>query len=172
MTEQKRGTAAKIVRSVALNMIPGYPVVKALTSAKKAIGSGAATLHDLASGLEKQELDGRLVRTWREAIESRPPDAVPLQTIARDCLIKKRLSMTVALLSLGYLTGGLVGENYVAIFNGMIGMALPVLFVVREEHRLWQMDVGPKQPDAPLPGYREFFRTPGAFRRLLDARLF
>jgi hypothetical protein len=172
VSEQKRGTAGKIVRSVALNMIPGYPIVMAFTSAKKAIGSGATTLRNFAGGLEKQEPDRHLVRTWREAIESRPPDAAPLETIARVCLIKKRLSMTVAFLSLGYLTGGVLGANYVAIFNGLLGMALPMLFVVREEHRLWQMDVGPKQPDVPLPGYREFFRAPGVCRRLLDARLF
>jgi hypothetical protein len=172
MSEQKRNVSGKIVRSVALNMIPGYPVVKALTSAKKTIGSGAETVRDLAGDLKNQKPKSRRIRTWREAIENRPVAALPLEAIARDCLRRKRVCMVFAFICLSYAAGGLIGCNFFAVSNGILGTALPLLFIVREEHRLWQLEVGPAQPDAPLPGYWEFFRTQGIILRLLNARLF
>jgi hypothetical protein len=171
-SKQEVSVRRRLLRGALYNLIPGYPIVKALQSAKKTIGSGALTVRDLTVELENQKPDGQRVRTWREAIESRPVGALPLKKIADDCVSRKRLCMAFACICLSYAIGGMLGANYFAIANGVLGMALPALFIVREEHRLWQMEVGPAQPDAPLPRYRDFFRTRGFVLRLLDARLF
>jgi hypothetical protein len=168
---ETRSMKRKVARGVLFNMIPGYPIVAALRSARRTAGSGAETLRDLQSELRTTKSRARQVRTWREALEARPLDALPLAKIKADCVTRKRLSLIMVFFCLCSSFGYLVGGHYVGVFNGVLGIGLPVLFIVREEHRLWQMEAGPQQPDEPLPGYRQFFRSGGIALRLLNPRL-
>ncbi|MFL9903326.1 hypothetical protein PQR71_35220 [Paraburkholderia fungorum] len=170
-TDKKPGVGRRIARA-SLYMIPGYPIVKALQSAKNAVGSGAATVLDLKEELNSSKTRSRRVRTWNEAIANRAADAQPLEIIERDCVRKKQVCLIFAFVCASYALGGLLGGNYIAVFSGLLGMAWPSLFTVREEHRLWQMETGPTNPDAPLGSYRQFFRTRGVVKRLLNPRLF
>lgn len=171
-TDKKAGIGRRVAKA-SLYMIPGYPLIKAAGSLKATAGSGLETLRELKGELDSsKKTRTRRVRTWNEAIANRSPDALPLETIERDCLWKKRLCLAFAFICASYALGGLIGANFMPIFSGLLGVGFPSLFIVREEHRLWQMEVGPQHPDEPLPGYRQFFRTPGVALRLINPRLF
>jgi hypothetical protein len=168
----KKNSIGRRVARASLYMVPGYPVYKAFKSAKETASSGAKTLRDLHNELERQRPTARCVRTYREALALRPADALPLAQIARHCLNSKRVCLFVSYLCLLYFIYGVVGGDFLAVFNSVFGAMLPLLFAVKYEWRLWQLDTGPQQPDAPLGSLRDFFRSRGAFGRFFNPRLF
>jgi len=167
---EKPSVGRRLARA-SLYMVPGYPIVVALRSARATVGSGAATIADLRTKLAKKKARPRRIRTYREAIANRSVDALPLKTIARDCVRRKRLALFFAYLGCIYLLVGLIEWRALTIFNAILAMALPAPFAVREEHRLWQMETGPKNPDAPLGSIGQFFKTRGVAWRLLNPYL-
>ena len=169
-TDKKTSVGRRIARA-SLYMIPGYPLVKAARSLKATAGSGLETLRYLTGELDNSKAKTRRVRTWNQAIANHAADAQSLEIIERDCVRRKQVCLIFAFICASYALGGLLGGNYFAVFGGLVGMALPSLFAVREEHRLWQMENGPKSPDMPLRGYRDFFRERGVVLRLLNPRL-
>lgn len=169
--KDKPSIGRRVGKVVVLNMIPGYPVYKALKSAKGAVVDGGATIHDLWSELEKRKPKKKTIRTYREALALRTADSLPLKTIAQNCLSKKRLCLAVVAISLAYLVGGLIGGNYLTACTGLLAACLPALFGIKFEHQLWQLDTGPLRPDEPLGGLRDFFRSKGAWLRLFSPHL-
>ncbi|MFP3586212.1 hypothetical protein SCB29_21485 [Paraburkholderia sp. SIMBA_055] len=170
--ETKKTSIGRRVARASFYVIPGYPVYKAFKSAKETASSGAKTLRDLHNELERQRPTTRRVRTYREALALRPADALPLPQIARKCLNSKRVCLTVSFACLLYLIWGVFSGDMLAVFNSVFGAMLPLLFAVKYEWRLWQLDTGRKQPDAPLGSLRDFFRSRGALGRLFNPRLF
>ncbi|PQV45157.1 hypothetical protein [Paraburkholderia sp. BL21I4N1] len=170
--ETKKTSIGRRVARASLYMVPGYPVYKAFQSAKETASSGAKTLRDLHNELERQRPTTRHVRTYREALAVRPADALPLPQIMRKCLNSKRVCLLVAYLCLLYFIYGVVGGDFLAVFNSVFGAMLPLLFTVKYEHQLWQLESGPQRPDEPLGSYRDFFRSRGALLRLVNPRLF
>lgn len=170
--ETKNTGIGRRIKRASLYMIPGYPVYKAFQSAKETASSGAKTLRDLHNELERQRPTTRHVRTYREALALRPADALPLPQIARKCLNSKRVCLTISFACLLYLIWGVFSGDFLAVFNSVFGAMLPLLFTVKYEHQLWQLEVGPQRPDEPLGSYRDFFRSRGAFLRLVNPRLF
>lgn len=71
--------ALKLVKSagkhVALNMIPGYPLYGAIKGIKDTATPGAVVIMDLAKRMPQQRA-GKRVRTWNQAMEARPADAL------------------------------------------------------------------------------------------------
>nr|WP_311527964.1 hypothetical protein [uncultured Ralstonia sp.] len=169
--KDKPSVGRRVGKFVVLNMIPGYPVYKALKSAKGAAVDGAATIHDLAAELEKRKPKSKIVRTYREALALRTAESLPLKTIAKSCLTRKRLCLSVAIIALAYGVGGLIGGNYLTAFLGLLAVCLPALYALKYELQLWQLDTGPLQPEEPLGGFGEFFRSEGAWLRLLSPHL-
>lgn len=170
--ETKNTGIGRRIKRASLYMIPGYPVYKSFQSAKETASSGARTLRDLHNGLERQRPTARHVRTYREALALRPANALPLPQIARKCLDSKRVCLLVAYLCLLYLIYGVVAGDFLAVFNSVFGAMLPLLFTVKYEHQIWQLETGPQRPDEPLGGYRDFFLCRGALLRLVNPRLF
>jgi len=170
--ETKNTGIGRRIKRASLYMIPGYPVYRAFQSAKETASSGAKTLRDLHNELERQRPTARHVRTYREALALRPADALPLPQIARKCLNSKRVCLLVAYLCLLYLIYGVVVGDFLAVFNSVFGAMLPLLFTVKCEHQIWQLETGPQRPDEPLGSYRDFFRSSGALLRLVNPRLF
>jgi hypothetical protein len=169
---KKAGIGRRVARGIAYNMIPGYPIYKAFASGKEMIAGGAKTVRDQYKELERQRPTTRIVRTYREALALRPADAAPLEWIARHCLNCKRMCLFVAYLSFLSFIYGVVGGYFLVVFIGVFSALLPLLFAVKYEWRLWQLETGPQQPDAPLGSLRDFFRSRGALLRLFNPRLF
>jgi len=169
--EKQNRPALRLVKTVALNTIPGYPIIKAIGSARRTIATGALTIGELKEQVEGKKRTRR-VRTWNQAIAARPVDALPLSKIASDCVARKRVALIFIVLCTAYMTGGLIGGNLMPVYGGCLGSMLPWMYVLREEHRLWQMEVGPTQPDEPLGSIGTFLRTPGVLLRLLNPYLF
>ncbi|WP_244146690.1 hypothetical protein [Paraburkholderia sp. BCC1876] len=151
-------------------MIPFYPVYRAFKSVKDTAGSGVKTLHDLTQELDRQKPTTRHVRSYREALARRPSDALPLKRIAQDCLNKKRMCLAFVTLCGLYVIWGVFGGDIFAVVNGILGIGLPMLFAVKYEWQLWQLETGPQQPDAPLGSLRDFFRSRDAVLRLFNPR--
>ncbi|WP_412548939.1 hypothetical protein Q2T91_16115 [Ralstonia pseudosolanacearum] len=170
-TKDNPSVGRRVGKFVVFNMIPGYPVYKALKSAKETAGTGVATVHDLVAELEKRKPQKKTIRTYRQALALRTADSLPLRTIARNCLNMKRLCLSVAFVSAAFVLGSVVGANYLGSFLGVLFVMFCLLHVVKYEHRLWQLDTGPLQPDEPLGGFGDFFRSNGAWLRLLSPHL-
>ena len=171
MSDEKQSRPAlRLVKTVALNTIPGYPIIKAIGSARRTIATGALTIGELKEQVEGKKRTRR-VRTWNQAIAARPVDALPLSKIASDCVARKRVALVFVILCTAYMTGGVLGGNFMPIYGGLLGSMLPAMYVLREEHRLWQMEVGPTQPDEPLGSIGTFLRTRGVLPRLLNPYL-
>ena len=169
--EKQNRPALRLVKTVALNTIPGYPIIKAIGSARRTIATGALTIGELNEQVEGKKRTRR-VRTWNQAIAARPVDALPLSKIASDCVARKQVALIFIVLCTAYMAGGLIGGNFMPIYGGLLGSMLPGMYVLREEHRLWQMEVGPTQPDEPLGSIGTFLRTRGVLLRLLNPYLF
>lgn len=169
--QQQQRPVLRLVKTVALNTIPGYPMIKAFGSAKATVMSGLLTIDELKEQVEGRK-GTRRVRTWNEAISARPVDALPLSKIASDCVARKRVALIFIVLCTAYMTGGLIGGNFMPVYGGCLGSMLPWMYVLREEHRLWQMEAGPMRPDEPLGSIGTFLRTRGVLLRLLDPYLF
>ncbi|MEZ0606188.1 hypothetical protein ACAX43_29285 [Paraburkholderia sp. IW21] len=170
--ESKKAGIGRRVARASLYIIPGYPIFRAFKSAKDAMGTGAKTVRDLTDEIDRQKPTSRHVRSYREALALRSADALPLKRIAQDCLNKKRVCLVFVTLCGLYVIWGVFGGDIFAVVNGMLGLCLPMLFAVKYEHRLWQMETGPQRPDEPLGNYGDFFRAQGALIRLFNPRLF
>lgn len=170
--ETKKTSIGRRVARASLYMVPGYPIYKAFKSVKETAGSGAKTLRDLHNELERQRPTTRHVRTYRETLARRTADALPLEQIERKCLNSKRVSLAVAFACVLYLIWGVFGGDMLAVFNSVFGAMLPLLFTLKYEHRLWQLETGPQRPDEPLGSVRDFLRSRGALLRLFNPRLF
>ncbi|TAM52410.1 MAG: hypothetical protein EPN57_13210 [Paraburkholderia sp.] len=169
---KKTSIGRRVARGIAYNMVPGYPIYKAFSSGKEMIVGGAKTVLDQYKELERQRPTSRIVRTYREALALRPADAAPLESIARHCLNCKRMCLFVAYLCLLSFIYGVVGRYFLVVFISVFAAELPLLFTVKYEHRLWQLETGPLRPDEPLGSYGDFFRSRGALLRLFNPRLF
>lgn len=169
-TEKKPTAARRIARS-GLYLIPGYPLVKAVSSMKDTVSTGLQTITDQNRELAAQRRNPRS-RTFNEALAMRSPDALPLETIERWCARKKQFFMAVAFVSASFLFGSTVARNYFGTLIGLLFTSLCLMFVLKFEHQLWQIETGRANPDEPLGGYRQFFARRGALMRVLDPRLF
>lgn len=169
-TDKKPGAARRIARS-SLYLIPGYPLVKAAASMKETVATGLQTITDQNRELAAQRKNPRS-RTFNEAMARRSSDALPLAAIERGCTRKKQFFLAVVFISASFLFGSVVGHNYFGTLIGFLFTVLCLMFVLKFEHQMWQIESGRAAPDEPLGGYRQFFARPGAFRRLLDPRLF
>ncbi|WP_247308932.1 hypothetical protein [Ralstonia pseudosolanacearum] len=167
----KPSVGRRVGKFVVFNMIPGYPVYKALKAAKDTAGTGAATVHDLVAELERRKPQRKIVRTYREALALRTPESLPLKAIAQSCLNRKRVCLAVVTIALAYAVGGAIGGSYLTAFIGLLAFFLPALFAVQFEHQLWQLDTGPLRPDEPLGGFSDFFQSKGSWLRLVSPHL-
>ncbi|PCE30082.1 hypothetical protein [Burkholderia ubonensis] len=162
--------AGRVVRAGLLSFIPGYPIYRALQSLKQTVRTGAQTLSDRTEDLAAQRRDSR-VATYSEAMAKRTEDSMPLEAIERLCARHKQFFMTMTCVSIAFVLGSLFGENYFGALIGFLFSMLCVMFALKYEHRLWQMETGRAAPDEPLGSFRQFFSTPGAIRRVLDLHL-
>lgn len=169
-TEKKPTVARRLARS-GLYLIPGYPLVKAAASMKDTVSTGLQTITDQNRELAAQRRNPRL-RTFNEALARRSADALPLEVIERSCARKKQFFMAVGFVSASFLFGSTLGHNYFGTLIGLLFTFFCLMFVLKFEHQLWQIETGRAAPDEPLGGYRQFFACAGAFRRLIDPRLF
>ncbi|MGA3842226.1 hypothetical protein ACI2UC_03440 [Ralstonia nicotianae] len=167
----KPSVGRRVGKFVLWNMIPGYPMYKALKSAKDTAVDGASNVYDLVAELKKREPKSRIVRTYREALALRTAESLPLKTIAKSCLTRKRIFLSLATIAFAYGVGGLIGGNYFTAFLGLLAVCMPAIFALKYELQLWQLDTGPLQPDEPLGGFGDFFRSKGAWLRLLSPHL-
>lgn len=164
------GRAGRIVRFGLLSFVPGYPLYRALQSLKQTVRAGTQTLSDQTDDLAAQRRDPRVV-TYNEALKKRTEDSMPLDVIERSCVLYKRFFLALACVSLAFVLGSVIGESYFSSLIGFLFAVLCMMFALKYEHRVWQMETGRAAPDEPLGGFRRFFGTPGAIRRMLDPRL-
>ena len=167
----KKTTAARRIARSGLYLIPGYPLVKAAASMKDTVATGLQTITDQNRELAAQRRNPRS-RTFNEALAMRSAEALPLGTIERRCARKKQFFMAVAFVSASFLFGSTMGGNYFGTLIGLLFTFFCLMFAVKFEHQLWQIETGRTTPDEPLGGYRQFFACRGALRRLFDPRLF
>lgn len=160
-----------LVRRVAMHAIPGYTLYKAMDSFRSVTVQGLRTMADHRRKLSHQRRNPAVV-TYREALAKRSESSLPLEVIARSCLRHKRFFLAMGAIALSFSGGSLLGQNY---FGGTIGVmftGLCFLFVLKYEHRIWQMEEGEKHPDKPLGSFRKFFSSKGCVVRLFDPRAF
>lgn len=170
-TTTKKSSAARSAARSGLYLVPGYSLVKAVASMKNAVATGAKTIADQNRELAAQRRNPRS-RTFNEALAMRPADALPLDAIERSCRRRKQLSMAVACVSASFVLGSLIGHNGFGAFLGLLFVVFCLMFVLKHEHRLWQIETGRAAPDVPLGGYKRFFACKGALKRLFDPHLF
>lgn len=163
--------ALRVVKVVALNMVPGYPLVSAVKSFRATLSLGVQVIGDLSEKLPKRRSGERVVRTWDEAMAARPHDAAPLSEIERSNIKAKWLVMVCGLLSSGTAIGNLLGGHYLGAANCVPLIMLCLMFMFKHEHRLRQMETGPLKPDAPLLSPRNFISERGFLGHLFNPRL-
>jgi hypothetical protein len=166
--------ALKLVKSaaknVALNMIPGYPIVGAIRSFHEATRPGATVIADLTQRLPQRHAK-RPARSWNQALAARPDDALPLQQIERSNICSKQIFMTFFFLAFGSLAGNTIAGHILGVINSALLMLLCLLQVFMYELRLRQMETGPVSPDAPLMSPGELIRQRGFLRHLFNPRI-
>lgn len=168
---EKKPTVARRIARSGLYLIPGYPLIKAATSMKDTVSTGLQTITDQNRELAAQRRNPRS-RTFNEALAMRSADALPLDAIERRCARKKQFFMAMAFVSASFLFGSTMGGNYFGTLIGLLFTFFCLMFVVKFEHQLWQIETGRTAPDEPLGGYRRFFASRAALTRLPDPRLF
>ncbi|MGM3274243.1 hypothetical protein [Ralstonia sp. 24A2] len=169
--KKDKSSIGRHVKKASLYLVPGYPIYKAIKSAKETAVGGADTVRDLVAELEMRKPKTRVIRTYREALALRTPESLPLRVIAQNCLNRKRLCLAMVTVALAYTVGGAIGGSYLAALSGLLALCLPMLFAIKFEHQLWQLDTGPLRPDAPLGDIRDFFQSNGAWLRLFSPHL-
>jgi hypothetical protein len=166
----KSTTGRRIARG-ALYLIPGYPVVKAAASVKETVAGGLKTIADQNRQLSAERANPR-VSTFKEALARRSAEALPLEAIERSCIRKKQSFFAMAIVATGFLFGSTLSGNYFGTLLGLLFVLFCLMFVVKHEHQLWQIETGMAAPDSPLGGYTQFFKSQGVFVRLLNPRMF
>ncbi|MEX3917849.1 hypothetical protein AB4Y43_16655 [Paraburkholderia sp. BR10872] len=175
--------ALRIVKTVALNMIPGYPLYGAIRSFKRSTEPGAAVISDLAKRLPHKRARRR-ARSWNQVMEARRESrnraveagaakALPqrLSVIRRRSLQAKWVFLALAFFALcralGYATSAQWTGVVTSAFFGMVCS----LQIFKFEYRLRQMETGPKNPDKPLMSAREFLRDRGFVKHFFNPRI-
>ncbi|RQH09603.1 hypothetical protein [Paraburkholderia dinghuensis] len=157
-------------KQVALNMIPGYPLVGAVKGFGKATAPGAAVIADLAKQLP-QRRTGKRVRTWNQALAARPADALPLREIERLNTQAKQIFMVAGFLGLCLNLGNAINHNWTGVFSCGLFTLICVMQMFKFELRVRQMEIGPLNPDCFLISAGEFLRSKGFVKHLLNPRL-
>lgn len=169
MSDKKITTGRRIARA-SLYLIPGYPIIKTLRSAKEAIAGGAQVIADQNRELAEQRRSPR-TRTWNEALAARSEDALPLREIQRLCVRRKQLAMALGFVAICFVLHSAFGGKLVGTALGTLFVLLCLMFMLKYEHQLWQMATGPAAPDEPLGGLSRFIESRGAVGRLFNAHL-
>jgi hypothetical protein len=166
--------ALKLVKSaaknVALNMIPGYPIVGAWRSFQQATKPGAAVISDLTQRLPQRQAMHR-ARSWNQALAARPADALPLEQIERSNTRSKQIFMLIFFVAIGAVAGNTIAGHILGVINGVLFSMLCLLQVFKFELRLRQMETGPLSPDAPLMSPGELVAQRGFLRHLFNPRI-
>jgi hypothetical protein len=166
--------ALKLVKSaaknVALNMIPGYPLIGAIRSFHETTRPGAAVIADLTQRLPQRHAKRR-AQSWNQALAARPDDALPLQQIERSNTRSKQIFMAFLFLAFCSLAGNTIAGHILGVINGALFTLLCLLQVLKYELRLRRMETGPLSPDAPLMSLGEFIRQRGFVRHLFNPRI-
>lgn len=162
--------AKKIAKNVALNMIPGYPLIGVVRSIKQAAGPGAAVISDLSKQLPHKR-SNRARRSWNEAMAARPIGALPLRAIERRNTHAKWIFMVGWFFALCAGCGCAMGGKWMGTLNSVLFMLVCTMQMFKHELRLRQMETGPAAPDSPLMSAGEFFRSRGFTKQLFDPRL-
>lgn len=166
--------ALKLVKSagkhIALNMIPGYPLIGAVKGFREAATPGAAVIADLAKRMP-QKRTGKRVRTWNQAIQARPADALPLREIERLNTRAKQIFMVAGFLGLCLNLGNAINHNWTGGFSCGLFLLICLMQMFKFELRLRQMETGPRNPDRFLMSAGEFLRSKGFVKHLLNPRL-
>jgi hypothetical protein len=158
------------VKHVALNMIPGYPLYGAAKSIKDTVTPGAVVIMDLAKRMP-QKRTGKRVRTWNQAMEARPVDALPLREIERLNTRAKQIFMTLGFFDLCANVNCVVHVNWTGLLSGGLFLLICFMQMFKFELRLRQMETGPRNPDRFLMSAGEFLRSKGFVKHLLNPRL-
>lgn len=164
-TEKKHGLAYRVVT------LPLLPWRASWRSMKNTIGSGVETIKDINKQIEATRRNPK-IRTFAEAMASRPHDAVPLAQIEKTCLINKRIALFFWLLSVAYTIGSVVPENYMGAVLGALFSIFCLLIALKYQHRLWQIRKGKASPDKPLGSVLEYMREPGWIKKLFSPEMF
>ncbi|PYE22858.1 hypothetical protein C7410_109154 [Paraburkholderia silvatlantica] len=176
MSDQQNNArpALKLVKSVgkhvALYMIPGYPLYGAAKSFMETTTPGAAVIVDLAKK-RPQKHTGKRVRTWNQAMEARPADALPLREIERLNTRAKQIFMTLGFFDLCANASCVIHVNWTGLLSGGLFLLICFMQMFKFELRLRQMEIGPKNPDRFLMSAGEFLRGKGFIKHLLNPRL-
>jgi hypothetical protein len=157
-------------KTVALNMIPGYPLYGAIKSVKDTATPGAVVIRDLAKRMP-QKRTGKRVRAWNQAMEARPADALPLREIERLNTRAKQIFMTLGFFDLCANASCVVHVNWTGLLSGGLFLLICFMQMFKFELRLRQMETGPKNPDRFLMSAREFLCSKGLIKHLLNPRL-
>lgn len=164
----------KLVKSagkqLALNMIPGYPLVGVVRSLKQTAAPGAAVISDLAGRLTRRR-QGVRVRSWNEALAARSEDAQPLKTIYRRNHQAKWIFKVLCLYGVCMAAGSVWAGNLMGLATNCLFAFMCALQVFKFELRLRQMETGPDSPDAPLLSAGDFWRSPDLFKHFLNPRI-
>lgn len=173
-TTENARPALKLVKSagkhIALNMIPGYPLIGAVKGFREAAAPGASVIVDLAKRMPQKRTSKR-VRTWSQAIAARPADALPLREIERINTRAKRIFMVAGFLGLCFNLGNAINHNWTGILSCGLFMLICLMQMFKFELRLRQMETGPLNPDQFLMAAGEFLRGKGFVKHLLNPRL-
>jgi hypothetical protein len=166
--------ALKLVKSagkhIAPNMIPGYPLVGVVRGFREATAPGAAVIADLAEKMP-QKRTGKRVRTWNQAIEARPADALRLREIERLNTRAKQIFLVAGFLGLCFNLGNAINHNWTGILSCGLFVLICLMQMFKHELRLRQMETGPLNPDCFLMSAGEFLRSKGFAKHLLNPRL-
>ncbi len=163
---KKRNLMRRIAR-LSLYIIPFYPVFKTAQSIRRTAGLGISEWRHRRARLAEARKRPRVV-TFREALANRPADALPLEVIQRDRLMRKRMALAFSLLSLPFL----IHAYILSLLLGLLFVVICSLNVIKFEHQLWQIETGLADPDRPLGGLRTFLATPHVWVRCLNPRFF
>lgn len=167
MSKNARRTLIRRIARLSLYAIPFYPVFKTAQSIRRTAGLGLSGWHQRRARLTEARKNLRAL-TFREALARRPADALPLEAIRRDRLMRKRTALFFGVLSLPFL----MHAYLLSLLLGFLFVVICGLNVVKFEHQLWQIETGLADPDRPLRGLRAFLAMPHVWLRCLNPRFF
>lgn len=175
-----------VAKNVALNMIPGYPLIGAVRSIKNSAAPGAAVISDLTKRLPHKR-KGKRSRTWNQAMDARRESRnqaieagkaglnvalpLPLRVIWRRNVQAKWIFMALAFFALCRGLGYATGEHWIGVLSSLLLAMVCSLMIFKHEYRLRQMETGPVEPDKPLMSAGEFIRGRGFVKHFLNTRI-
>jgi len=170
MSREEKPRMRRRIARMSLYAIPGYPILKAIASLKATAATGLKTIVDQNRELTDQRKNPR-TSSFNDAMARRSEDALPLESIERNCLRRKQFYLAAACIALSFVTASALGGNYYGSLLGLMFMVFCGMFMIKHEHQIWQLETGRAAPDAPLGGFKEFFASKGMLARLLNPRL-